>query len=121
MQAWLAAPFERTEEAINELAEEVDRGTACRRCKIECPLGIDHGLITHLARGVLSEVGIVPKAVRVATREQLDGKTRNTSAIPAAAMIEGEEDLDQPVRPRMALGPSFSSTRSAAGATLRRW
>ncbi len=97
-KARLAAPCELTEEGINELAEEFYRCTACRRCKIECPLGIDHGLITHLARWVLAEVGIVPKALRVATREQLDGKTRNTSAIPAAAMIDTCQFLEEDCR-----------------------
>ncbi|MEP0775601.1 MAG: (Fe-S)-binding protein [Acidobacteriota bacterium] len=98
LRARLSAPFELTEEAINELAEEVYRCTACRRCKLECPLGIDHGLITHLARWVLAEVGIVPKALRVATREQLDGKTRNTSAIPVAAMVDTCQFLEEDCR-----------------------
>lgn len=91
-------PFTLTEEYINTLAEEVYRCTACRRCKLECPLGIDHGLITHLARWILAEVGIVPKALRVATREQLDGKTHNTSAIPAAAMQDTCEFLVEDCR-----------------------
>jgi Fe-S oxidoreductase len=87
--------FTLTEAHINTIAEEYYRCTACRRCKLECPLGIDHGLITHLGRWILAEVGIVPKALRVATREQLDGKTHNTSAIPAAAMRDTCEFLEE--------------------------
>jgi Fe-S oxidoreductase len=98
LRARVGAPFTLTEEYINTMAEEYYRCTACRRCKLECPLGIDHGLITHLARWVLSEVGIVPKALRVATREQLDGKTRNTSAIPAPAMMDTCEFLEEDCR-----------------------
>ncbi len=80
---------------INALAEELYRCTACRRCKAECPMGIDHGLITHLGRWILAEVGIVPKALRVSVREQLDGPTRNTSAIPSIALRDTCEFLEE--------------------------
>jgi Fe-S oxidoreductase len=88
-------PFVLTEEHINRMAEEFYRCTACRRCKDACPMGIDHGLITRLGRWTLAEVGITPKALVVATREQLDGKTHNTSAIPAAAMKDTCEFLEE--------------------------
>ena len=77
------------------MAEEFYRCTACRRCKKECPMGIDHGLITHLGRWILAEIGITPKALVVATREQLEGETHNTSAIPAAAMKDTCEFLEE--------------------------
>jgi len=93
--ARLGRGFELTESHINTLAEEVYRCTACRRCKMECPMGIDHGLLTHLSRWILAEVGIIPKALRVAVREQLEGKTANTSAIPAAALIDTCEFLEE--------------------------
>lgn len=32
-----------TEKKIDEMAELFYRCTACRRCKLECPMGIDHG------------------------------------------------------------------------------
>jgi len=95
LKARLGKAFELDERHINTMAEEFYRCTACRRCKLECPMGIDHGLITHLGRWILGEVAIVPKALRVATREQLDGKTRNTSAIPAAALIDTCEFLEE--------------------------
>src|SRR5512146_376320 len=47
---------------VQEMAEAFYRCTACRRCNLQCPMGLDHGLITHLARYVLSEIGIAPKA-----------------------------------------------------------
>ena len=67
--------FTLTEEHIDQMAEELYRCTACRRCKMECPMGIDHGLITHLGRWILAEIGIIPKALVVAIREQLEGET----------------------------------------------
>jgi len=107
LAARLGKGFEITEEAINELAEDVYRCTACRRCKLECPMGIDHGLITHLARWVLAEVGITPKALVVATREQLEGKTRNTSAIPKAALVDTCEFLEEDCADEFGLKISF--------------
>lgn len=84
-----------TNEMIDEMAEVFYRCTACRRCKIECPMGIDHGLITHLGRYILSEIGIAPKALVVSTREQLEGKTGNTSAIPLPALLDNLEFLEE--------------------------
>jgi len=92
---WLGGGVVLDEAYLNRMAEDFYRCTACRRCKAECPMGIDHGLIAHLGRWVLAEVGIVPKALRVAVREQLDGATRNTSAIPAAAMIDTCQFLEE--------------------------
>lgn len=60
-----------TEEKIEEMAESFWNCTACRRCVIECPAGIDHGLIAHLGRYILSEIGISPRALVVSVREQL--------------------------------------------------
>jgi len=95
LSARFGYPFVLTEEHINTMAEEFYRCTACRRCKKECPFGIDHALITRLGRWILAEIGITPKALVVATREQLEGDTHNTSAIPAAAMKDTCEFLEE--------------------------
>jgi len=84
-----------TEEKIDEMAELFYRCTACRRCKLECPLGIDHGLLARLGRYVLSEMGIAPKGLVVSVREQLEGKTGNTSAIPLPALVDNLEFLEE--------------------------
>jgi len=84
-----------TEDDIDRMAEEYYRCTACRRCNLFCPMGVDHGLITHLARYALSEAGIIPKALLVATREQIDGATGNTSAIPVPALVDTLEFLEE--------------------------
>jgi Fe-S oxidoreductase len=87
-----------TDADIDVMAEAFYRCTACRRCNLECPMGIDHGLITRLGRYILSEMGIVPKALVVSVREQLQGKTRNTSAIPARALVNSCEFLEEEIR-----------------------
>ena len=76
------------DEKIQEMADSFYNCTACRRCHFECPMGIDHGLITHLGRYILSEIGIAPRALVVSTREQLQGATGNTSAIPVPALLD---------------------------------
>ncbi len=83
-----------TDEKIQEMADSYWNCTACRRCVLECPMGVDHGLITHLARYILSEIGIVPRALVVSTREQLEGKSRNTSAVPVPALKDTLEFLE---------------------------
>jgi len=86
--------FTLTDEYIDRMAEAYYRCTACRRCKASCPWGIDHGLITHLARWLLAEVGIIPKALVVSVRHQLEG-VGNTSAIPANALKDTCEFLEE--------------------------
>ena len=83
-----------TDEKIQEMADAYWNCTACRRCALECPMGVDHGLITHLARYILSEIGIVPRALVVSTREQLEGPSRNTSAVPVPALKDTLEFLE---------------------------
>jgi len=86
--------FNLTDKHIDDMAERMYNCTACRRCKSACPMGIDHGLLTHFSRWVLAEIGIIPKALVVATREQLEGSTKNTSAIPVPALLDTCEFLE---------------------------
>jgi Fe-S oxidoreductase len=84
-----------TDEKVQEMAGAFYNCTGCRRCSLECPMGIDHGLITHLARYILSEIGIAPRALVVSAREQLTGKSGNTSAVPVAALLDSLEFLSE--------------------------
>jgi len=94
LKARFSRAFILTDEYLDTMADEFYRCTACRRCKSSCPLGIDHGLITHLARYILSEIDVIPKALLVATREQLEG-VGNTSAIPVPALKDTCEFLEE--------------------------
>ncbi len=95
MRARLFNSFELTDDYLDEMAESLYHCTACRRCRTTCPMGIDHGMVTHLGRWVLAEIGIAPKALVVATREQLEGKTQNTSAIPVPALLDTCQFLEE--------------------------
>lgn len=87
--------FRLTDSMIDKMVESLYRCTACKRCKLTCPMGIDHAMITHVARWILAEIGIAPKALVVSVREQLHGKTKNTSAIPSIAMQDTCEFLEE--------------------------
>ncbi len=103
-----------TDAKIQEMADAYYNCTACRRCSFECPAGIDHGLITHLARYILSEIGIVPRALAVSVREQLTGASGNTSAVPVAALLDSLEFLSDEMREEKGLEIPFPIDQEGA-------
>jgi len=103
-----------TDEKVQEMADAFYNCTACRRCHFECPLGIDHALITHLGRYILSEIGIVPRALAVSVREQLIGKTGNTSAIPVPALLDSLEFLSESMQEELGVDVPFPIDQEGA-------
>lgn len=96
-----------TEEKIDEMLDLFYRCTACRRCTQECPMGVDHGLMTRLGRYILSLIGIVPKALQVSVREQLEGETHNTSKIPKVALLDTLEFLAEEMEELLGIKVTF--------------
>lgn len=96
-----------TDERVQEMADAFYNCTACRRCHFECPMGLDHGLITHLGRYILSEIGIAPRALVVSTREQLTGKSGNTSAVPVPALLDTLEFLSEEIKDAIGVDVPF--------------
>lgn len=96
-----------TDEKIQEMAESFYNCTACKRCTLECPVGIDHAMITHLGRYILSEIGIAPRALVISTREQLEGDTKNTSAIPKPALVDTLEFLQDDMKEEKGVDITF--------------
>jgi Fe-S oxidoreductase len=109
--SWLKAHvgngWSLTDELVDEMADVFYRCTACRRCTLECPLGIDHGLITRLGRYLLSLAGIAPKALQVSVREQLEGETRNTSKLPGPALLDTLEFLAEEMEESLGVKVEF--------------
>jgi Fe-S oxidoreductase len=103
-----------TDEKIRQMAEAFYTCTACRRCFAECPVGIDHGLITHLARYILSEIGIAPRALVVSVREQLLGASGNTSAVPVPALLDSLEFLSEDMQEQKGIGIPFPIDQEGA-------
>jgi len=102
------------DEKIQEMAGAFWDCTACRRCVRECPMGIDHGLVTHLGRYILSEIGVAPRALVVSTREQLVGATGNTSAIPVPALLDSLEFLSEEIQESKGVEVPFPIDRPGA-------
>ena len=102
-----------TDDNIQEMAEAFYNCTACRRCYFECPMGIDHGLLTHLGRYILSEIGIVPRALAVSVREQLVGATRQHVGGSGACAVghAGVPERGDQGRDRRGRRPSRSISR----------
>ena len=98
MYARLFGGFELTEEHIDKMAHSFYNCTACRKCVLECPSGIDHGLLTHLARYIMAEMNLVPRALLISTREQLEGASGNTSGIPLIALKDSLEFLEEELK-----------------------
>lgn len=103
-----------TDEKIQEMADSFYNCTAYRRCHFECPMGIDHALITHLGRHVLSEIGVAPRALVVSTREQLIGATGNTSGIPLPALLDTLEFLTEDIQDEKGIHVPFPIDREGA-------
>ncbi len=103
-----------TDEKIQEMAAAFYNCTACRRCSLECPVGVDHGLITHLGRYILSEIGIAPRALVVSGREQLTGASGNTSAVPVAALLDSLEFLSDEMQEEKGIDIPFPIDREGA-------
>lgn len=103
-----------TDDRVQEMADAFYNCTACRRCQFDCPMGIDHGLITHLGRYILSEIGIAPRALVVSTREQLTGSSGNTSAIPVPALLDSLAFLSEEMKDEKGLDITFPIDQEGA-------
>ena len=103
-----------TDARIQEMADSLYNCTACRRCHFECPMGIDHALVTHLGRYILSEIGVAPRALVVSTREQLIGATGNTSGIPVPALLDTLEFLTEDIQDQKGIHVPFPVDQEGA-------
>ncbi len=57
---WLFGLSELSEETLDDWVEPVFQCTMCRRCSIECPLGIDNAAMIATARAILTQAGKAP-------------------------------------------------------------
>ncbi len=57
---WLLGLGDLTEEDLDAWVEPVFQCTMCRRCSIECPLGIDNAAMIATARAILTQAGKAP-------------------------------------------------------------
>lgn len=68
---WTRADTPRDEQDIQSL-KDIVFGTCsgCRRCTFNCPMGVDNAALIRLARGILTEMGIIPEGMANVCRNQ---------------------------------------------------
>ncbi|MFC1706159.1 response regulator [Planctomycetota bacterium] len=68
---WVKAASVYTDEELEELKDTVfGKCTNCRRCSLNCPMGVDLATFNRMARGLLVSVGIMPEGVAVVSKDQ---------------------------------------------------
>jgi len=68
---WVGAKSVHTDDELEELKDIVfGKCTNCRRCTINCPMGVDFATFNRMTRGLLVSVGIMPEGVSVVSKDQ---------------------------------------------------
>ena len=68
---WVGAKSVYTDEDLEQLKDTVfGKCTNCRRCSINCPMGVDYATFNRMARGLLVSVGVMPLGVAVVSKDQ---------------------------------------------------
>ena len=68
---WVKAKSVYTDEDLENLKDIVfGKCTNCRRCSINCPMGVDYATFNRMARGLLVSVGVMPEGVAVVSKDQ---------------------------------------------------
>ncbi len=71
LPGWVNAKSLHTDEDLEELKDTVfGKCTNCRRCTINCPMGVDYATFNRMARGLLVHAGIMPEGVSVVSKDQ---------------------------------------------------
>ncbi len=68
---WVGAGDVWTDEDLEELKDiAFGKCTNCRRCTINCPMGVDFAVANRMLRGLLVSVGVMPEGVAVVSKDQ---------------------------------------------------
>jgi Fe-S oxidoreductase len=68
---WVHAGNLYTDEDLEKLKDIVfGKCTNCRRCSVNCPMGVDYATFNRMMRGCLVSVGIMPEGVAVVSKDQ---------------------------------------------------
>ncbi|MEW5796444.1 MAG: response regulator [Candidatus Zixiibacteriota bacterium] len=68
---WVHAKSLYTDQDLEDLKDIVfGKCTNCRRCTINCPMGVDLPTFNRMARGLLVSVGVMPEGVAVVSKDQ---------------------------------------------------
>jgi len=68
---WVHAGSVYTDQDLEDLKDVVfGKCTNCRRCSINCPMGVDLATFNRMTRGLLVSVGVMPEGVAVVSKDQ---------------------------------------------------
>lgn len=68
---WVGAKSVYSDEELEELKDTVfGKCTNCRRCSLNCPMGVDMATFNRMARGLLVHVGVMPDGVFHVAKDQ---------------------------------------------------
>ena len=68
---WVKGETITTDEELEELKDIVfGKCTNCRRCSLNCPMGVDFATFNRMTRGLLVSVGVMPEGVAVVSKDQ---------------------------------------------------
>ncbi len=97
---WGHAGSPGNDEDLNRLKNIVFGAcSACRRCTLNCPMGVDTGLLVRFARGLLTEIGIVPEGVFNVSRDEWE--TGNQMAVAEEEYLDTLQWMTEELRTEM--------------------
>lgn len=68
---WVGARSVYTDQELEELKDTVfGKCTNCRRCSLNCPMGVDMATFNRMARGLLVHIGVMPEGVAHVAKDQ---------------------------------------------------
>ncbi len=100
---WVKAGTVYTDADLEQLKDVVfGKCTNCRRCSLNCPMGVDLATFNRMARGLLVSVGVMPEGVAVVSKDQWE--TGNQMGVLKEDYLETiewmseelQEELDDP-------------------------
>ena len=91
---WVGAGTPKNDEDLNRLKNIVfGTCTGCRRCTLNCPMGVDTATLVRITRSLLTELGIVPEGVFVVSKDQWEtGNQMGVSQEEYLETIEWQEE-----------------------------
>ena len=99
---WVSAKSVYTDQELEELKDTVfGKCTNCRRCTINCPMGVDFATLNRMARGLLVHVGIMPEGVAVVSKDQWE--VGNQMGVLKEEYIDTLEWMDEELRDELGL------------------
>ena len=99
---WVKAKSLYTDEELEQLKDTVfGKCTNCRRCTINCPMGVDFAVLNRMARGLLVSVGVMPEGVAVVSKDQWE--VGNQMGVLKEEYLETIEWMDEELQEELGI------------------